>query len=460
MNILILGGGGREHALAWACAQHPAVDRVVAAPGNPGVAGVAECAAIDPCDGGAVVELAAAEAIDLCLIGPEAPLAAGVADRLREAGMAVLGPSAEAARIETSKAFAHEVCDAAGIATAAWTRFEDAAAAEAHIRTRGAPIVVKADGLAAGKGVTVAADLDTALTAAREALAQGPIVVEEVLTGEEASFFALCDGEEAIPFGTAQDHKRAWDGDRGPNTGGMGAYSPAPVLRGLEERVMTRVVRPLLAEMTRRGVPYRGVLYAGLMVDGDAIRVVEFNARLGDPEAQVLLMRLGAQAVDLMQACAEGRLAGERARWADDHALCVVMASGRLSRAPRARRADRRAGGPAGGLAAHGLPRRHGGGGRAGRQRRRPGARRHGARRQPGRVARRRLCDGGRDRLPGRPLAPRHRRARVREGRPDRLTRRLPASRPARAGRAPPVARRVRRRADRCAEARSRGREG
>ena len=328
MNILILGGGGREHALAWACAQHPAVDLVVAAPGNPGIARVAELAALDPTDPAAVVELAAAEAIDLCLVGPEAPLAAGVADRLRETGVAVLGPSAEAARIETSKAFAKEVCDAAGIPTAPWARFEDAAAAEAHIRAQGAPIVVKADGLMAGKGVVVAEDVEGAVEAARAMLERGPVVVEAVLTGREASFFALCDGEEAIPFGTAQDHKRAWDGDRGPNTGGMGAFSPSPVLAGLEGRVMAEVVRPLLAEMARRGTPYRGVLYAGLMVEGDAIRVVEFNARLGDPEAQALLMRLGAQAVDLMQACAEGRLAGERAHWADDHALCVVLASG------------------------------------------------------------------------------------------------------------------------------------
>ena len=328
MNILILGSGGREHALAWAAQAHPAADLVVVAPGNPGVEPLAERADLDILDPGAVAELAASEAIDLCLIGPEAALAAGVADRLREAGVAVLGPSAEAARIETSKAFAKGVCDAAGIATARWARFEDAAAAEAHIREAGAPIVVKADGLMAGKGVVVASDVVTAVEAARAMLAHGPVVVEEALRGEEASFFALCDGRDAIPFGTAQDHKRAFDGDRGPNTGGMGAYSPAPILEGREERVMEEVVRPLLAEMARRGTPYRGVLYAGLMIDGDAISVVEFNARLGDPEAQVLLMRLGAQAVDLMLACAEGRLSGERAHWADDHALCVVMASG------------------------------------------------------------------------------------------------------------------------------------
>ena len=326
VNILILGSGGREHALAWAAQQHPAADLVVAAPGNAGIARVAERADLDPTDRAAVVELAVAEAIDLCVIGPEAALAAGVADRLRGAGVAVLGPSAEAARIETSKAFAKEVCDAAGIATAAWTRCDDMAAAEATIAA-GAR-VVKADGLAAGKGVVVAASPEEALEAARMMLERGPVVVEERLAGREASFFALCDGEEAIPFGTAQDHKRALDGDQGPNTGGMGAFSPSPVLAGLEERVMEEVIRPALREMTRRGVPYSGVLYAGLMVEGEAIRVIEFNARLGDPEAQVLCMRLGAQAVDLMLACAEGRLAGERAHWADDHALCVVMASG------------------------------------------------------------------------------------------------------------------------------------
>ena len=327
MNILILGSGGREHALAWAAQQHPAVDLVIAAPGNAGLAGVAECAALDILDAGAVAELAVAEAVDLCLVGPEAALAAGVADRLREAGVAVLGPSAEAARIETSKAFAHEVCDAAGVATAAWARFEEARAAEAHIRAGRAPVVVKADGLAAGKGVVVAATVEEAVEAARAALERGPIVVEACLAGEEASFFALCDGQEAIPFGTAQDHKRALDGDLGPNTGGMGAYSPAPILAGREARVMEEVVRPVLREMARRGTPYAGVLYAGLMVEGDAIRVVEFNARLGDPEAQALMMRLGAQGVDLMQACAEGRLAGERAHWAEDHAMCVVMAA-------------------------------------------------------------------------------------------------------------------------------------
>ncbi len=338
MNILILGSGGREHALAWAVQAHPAADLVVVAPGNPGVEPLAERADLDILDPGAVAELAAAEAIDLVLIGPEAVLAAGVADRLREAGVAVLGPSAEAARVETSKAFAKELCDAAGIPTAPWARFEDAEAACAHIRREGAPIVVKADGLAAGKGVVVAPDEATALDAAREMAARGPVVIEALLTGEEASFFALCDGEDAIPFGTAQDHKRAFDGDRGPNTGGMGAYSPAPILERREERVMAQIVRPLLAEMARRGTPYSGVLYAGLMIDGGAganpdagggaISVVEFNARLGDPEAQVLMMRLGAQALDLMLACAEGRLAGERAHWADDHALCVVMASG------------------------------------------------------------------------------------------------------------------------------------
>lgn len=327
MNILILGSGGREHALAWAAQQHPGVDLVVAAPGNAGTARVAEAASLDILDAEAVAELAVAEAIDLCLVGPEAALAAGVADRLREAGIAVLGPSAEAARIETSKSFAKSVCDAAGIATAPWARFDNLGAAEARIRAAGAPVVIKADGLAAGKGVVVAEGVEEAVEAARALLAQGPIVVEGWLGGREASFFALCDGEEAIPFGTAEDHKRAFDGDRGPNTGGMGAFSPSPLLAGREGRVMDEVIRPALREMARRGTPYRGVLYAGLMIEGEAIRVVEFNARLGDPEAQVLLMRLGAQAVDLMQACAEGRLAGERAHWAEDHALCVVVAS-------------------------------------------------------------------------------------------------------------------------------------
>ncbi len=268
------------------------------------------------------------------IVGPEGPLAAGVADVLRAAGIAVLGPSAAAARLEASKGFAKEICDAAGVPTAPWARFEAVEPALAHVRARGAPIVVKADGLAAGKGVTVAETVAEAEAAVRGALggahgaAGASVVIEAFMIGEEASLFVLCDGEEALVVGTAQDHKRAFDGDQGPNTGGMGAYSPAPVLTAeVEARAMAEIVRPTLTEMVHRGTPYRGVLYAGLMIEDGAPRLVEWNCRLGDPECQVLAMRLGAQMLDLMLACAEGRLGEARVRWADDHALCVVLAA-------------------------------------------------------------------------------------------------------------------------------------
>jgi phosphoribosylamine--glycine ligase len=326
MNILILGGGGREHALAWAVSQNPKCDRLIVAPGNAGIADVAECARLDIMDPGAVVQFASDAAVDFVIVGPEAPLVAGVADALAAANVLVLGPSAAAARLEASKAFTKEICDAAGVPTARWRRFETPADAADHVRSTGAPIVVKADGLAGGKGVTVAATEEAAL-AALDTL-DGPVVLEELLTGEEASFFALCDGERALPIGTAQDHKRAFDGDEGPNTGGMGAYSPAPLVTpAVATRVMDEIVRPTLAEMARRGDAYRGILYAGLMIEDGAPRLIEYNVRFGDPEAQVLMMRLGAQALDLMQACAEGRLDEARVNWADDHAMTVVLAA-------------------------------------------------------------------------------------------------------------------------------------
>ncbi|KAF0676132.1 phosphoribosylamine--glycine ligase [Profundibacterium mesophilum] len=334
MNILILGGGGREHALAWAVMQNPKCDRLIVAPGNAGIAQIAECASLDTEDAGAVVELAEAEAIDFVIIGPEAPLAAGVADELRDAGLLVFGPSREAAQLEASKRFTKEICDAAGAPTAGWARFDSAAPAHAHIARIGAPIVVKADGLAAGKGVVVAETEADAIAAVDDMLggafggAGAEVVIEEFMTGEEASFFVLCDGETVLPIGTAQDHKRIGEGDTGPNTGGMGAYSPAPVMTdAVTQAALERIVRPCMAEMARRGTPYQGVLYVGLMIEEGAPRLVEFNARFGDPEAQVLMMRLGAQALDLMQACAEGRLAEMRVNWAEDHAVCVVMAA-------------------------------------------------------------------------------------------------------------------------------------
>ncbi|KGJ20402.1 phosphoribosylamine--glycine ligase [Paracoccus sanguinis] len=334
MNILILGGGGREHALAWAFRQNPKCDRLIVAPGNAGIAAIARCAALEITDGAAVVGFCEEQAIDLVVIGPEAPLANGVADSLRAAGIAVFGPSREAARLEASKAFTKEVCDDCGAPTAGWARFTDADAARAHVTARGAPIVVKADGLAGGKGVTVAMTEAEALSAIDGAFAGAfgdagtELVIEEFMAGEEASFFVLCDGATCLPIGTAQDHKRVGEGDTGPNTGGMGAYSPAPVLtEALQAQVMAEIVQPTIAEMARRGTPFQGVLYAGLMIEGGRARLVEYNVRFGDPECQVLMMRLGAQALDLVHACAEGRLAEMTVNWADDHALTVVLAA-------------------------------------------------------------------------------------------------------------------------------------
>ncbi|RMD93414.1 MAG: phosphoribosylamine--glycine ligase [Alphaproteobacteria bacterium] len=334
MNILILGGGGREHALAWAAMQNPKCDRLIAAPGNAGIAAIAECARLDINDGAQVAAFAVENSIDLVIVGPEAPLAAGVADALRAAGVLVFGPSAAAARLEASKGFTKEICAAAGVPTAAWARFSDPEAAKAYLRERGAPIVVKADGLAAGKGVVVAMSLGEAEAAVDEMFAGAfgaagaEVVIEEFMEGEEASLFVLADGEEMLEIGTAQDHKRIGEGDTGPNTGGMGAYSPAPVMTPqVTERALEEILRPTLAEMARRGTPYQGVLYAGLMVKDGAPRLVEYNVRFGDPECQVLMMRLGAQAFDLIHACAEGRLAEAKVNWADDHAMTVVMAA-------------------------------------------------------------------------------------------------------------------------------------
>ncbi len=334
MNILILGGGGREHALAWAVMQNPKCDRLIVAPGNAGIAQIADCAALDIEDGGEVVTFAEENAIDFVIVGPEAPLAAGVADRLRESGFLVFGPSEAAARLEASKSFTKEICDAAGAPTAAYGHFTDAAAAKSYVREHGAPIVVKADGLAAGKGVIVAMDESEALAAIDDMFsgafggAGAEVVIEEFMEGEEASFFVLCDGKNVLPVGTAQDHKRVGEGDTGPNTGGMGAYSPAPVMTAsVIEKALDRIVRPTMAEMERRGTPYQGVLYVGLMIRDGEPRLVEYNVRFGDPECQVLMMRLGAQAMDLMHAAAEGRLDQMRVNWADDHAMTVVLAA-------------------------------------------------------------------------------------------------------------------------------------
>lgn len=334
MNILILGGGGREHALAWAISQNPKCDRLIVAPGNAGIAQLAECASLDILDGAAVVAFCAEQAVDFVIVGPEAPLAAGVADATRAAGILTFGPSADAAQLEASKAFTKAICDACAAPTAAYARFTEAGPAKDYIRAQGAPIVVKADGLAAGKGVIVAMTEAEALEAIDDMFggefgaAGAEVVIEEFMEGEEASFFILTDGVDALPIGTAQDHKRVGDGDTGPNTGGMGAYSPAPVLTdAIAQAALDEIVLPTIREMSRRGMPYQGVLYAGLMIKDGRARLVEYNCRFGDPECQVLMMRLGAQALDLLQACAEGRLGEVRANWADDHAVTVVMAA-------------------------------------------------------------------------------------------------------------------------------------
>jgi phosphoribosylamine---glycine ligase len=334
MNILLIGSGGREHALAWAIATSSLCDRLFIAPGSPGTAQCGQNIALDVADHAAVAAFCRAEAIGLVVVGPEAPLVAGLVDDLTAAGVKAFGPTKAAARLEGSKGFTKDLCREFGIPTAAFSRFTEAEAAKGYVRERGAPIVVKADGLAAGKGVVVAVTVDEAV-AAVEAMFGGAlgeagaaVVIEAYLDGEEASFFALCDGERAVPFGTAQDHKRAFDGDRGPNTGGMGAYSPAPALTpALEARVMDEIIRPTLAGMRARGAPYKGVLYAGLMLTPEGPKLIEYNARFGDPECQVLMPRLKSDLVAAMLAACDGGLDRLDVRWSEDAALTVVMAA-------------------------------------------------------------------------------------------------------------------------------------
>lgn len=334
MNILILGSGGREHALAWAVKQNPKCDRLIVAPGNAGISALAECADLDIMDGAQIAVFCQENTVDFVIIGPEAPLAAGVADQLRDAGILCFGPSAAAARLESSKAFTKEICDAVDAPTAGYQSFDNLADAKAHIQHQGYPIVIKADGLAAGKGVIIAQDEAAANAALTDMFggqfgkAGASVVIEEFMEGEEASFFVLSDGETALPIGTAQDHKRAFDGDAGPNTGGMGAYSPAPVMDDtVTQRALTQIIQPTIDEMKRRGTPFEGVLYAGFMIADGHPRLVEYNVRFGDPECQVLMMRLGAQVLDLLLACAEHRLDAVQVNFADDHAMCVVLAA-------------------------------------------------------------------------------------------------------------------------------------
>ena len=334
MNILILGSGGREHALAWKIAASPLVERLYCAPGNAGIAQECELVALDLSDHAGVIGFCRANRIGLVVVGPEAPLCAGIVDDLTAAGIKAFGPSKAAAQLEGSKGFTKDLCRANAIPTARYQRFDAALPAKAHVRAQGAPIVVKADGLAAGKGVVVAGSIAEAETAIEDIFAGelgaagAQIVVEEFLEGEEASFFALCDGETAIPLATAQDHKRAFDGDKGPNTGGMGAYSPAPVMT--EEharRAMHDIVLPTLRVMKSLGMPYKGVLYAGLMITAEGPKLIEYNVRFGDPECQVLMLRLMSDLVPAMLACCDGILKSFDLRWYPDAALTVVMAA-------------------------------------------------------------------------------------------------------------------------------------
>jgi phosphoribosylamine--glycine ligase len=334
MNILLLGSGGREHALAWKIAASPLVTKLWCAPGNAGIAREAECVALDITDHPAVIAFCRANKVDFVVVGPDAPIAAGIVDDLNAAGFKAFGPTKAAGQLESSKNFTKALCRANAIPTAAYGHFTDADKAKAYIRAQGAPIVIKADGLAAGKGVVVAMTEAEALAAIDMMFGGGfgeagaEVVIEEFLQGEEASFFALCDGEHALALATAQDHKRAFDGDKGPNTGGMGAYSPAPVMtEAMCARVMDEMIAPTLRALSAMGFPYKGVLYAGVMVTKDGPKLIEYNARFGDPECQVLMLRMMSDIVPALIASADGQLKNFSLRWYDDAALTVIMAT-------------------------------------------------------------------------------------------------------------------------------------
>lgn len=334
MKVLVVGSGGREHALCWAIAASPLCDALYCAPGNAGIAADAECVPIGAEDFDGLVAFAKDNAIDFVVVGPEAPLVAGLVDRMTESGIKAFGPTAAAAALEGSKSFAKDLLAKYGIPTAAYRRFAEVDAAKAYIRAQGAPIVVKADGLTAGKGVTVARTVEEALAAAEDALsgrafgqAGAEIVVEEFMGGEEVSVFALCDGDSALMLAAAQDHKTAHDGDKGPNTGGMGAYSPCPVMTdALAAEIERTIVRPTVAAMKAEGRPFTGILYAGLMITAAGPKVVEFNVRFGDPECQVLLLRLRSDLLPALVAACDGLLDTFDLRWYDAVALTVVMA--------------------------------------------------------------------------------------------------------------------------------------
>lgn len=341
MRVLVIGSGGREHALAWALSASPLLTKLWVAPGNPGTALIAENVGIAALHTGRLVQFARDNGIDLVVPGPEGPLVAGLADAMAEAGIRCIGPTAAAARLEGSKAFAKQLCDAAAIPTALWEQFTDAEAAREFIRRRGAPVVVKADGLASGKGVVVAATVEEA-EAALDAIMRdrafgesgAAVVIEECLAGEEVSLFALCDGTDAVFLGAARDHKRLHDGDAGPNTGGMGALSPVP---GFDPAAaMDGFIRPALAEMARRGTPFRGILFAGLMLTADGAKLIEYNVRFGDPECQALLPRLRSDLLPALLAACDGELGRFDLRWNDGAAVAVVMAAPGYPAAPEA----------------------------------------------------------------------------------------------------------------------------
>jgi len=334
MRVLVIGSGGREHALAWKIAQSPLLTKLFIAPGNGGTGAVAENLPVDITDHAAVIALCEAHQIDFVVVGPDAQVVAGLGDDVRAAGFTCFCPSKAAGQLEGSKGFTKALCDEMGIPTAAYGRFTTEAAALAYVYTRGAPIVVKADGLAAGKGVTVAMSVEEAEEAIIDCFsgtfgeAGAEVVIEEFMEGEEVSLFVLCDGKDTLLLTTAQDHKRAFDGDIGPNTGGMGAYSPAAIMTDeLLAEVMDSVIAPTVKGLAARGTPYQGVLYAGLMLTADGPKLVEYNARFGDPETQVLVMRLKSDLLDLLHATATGTLAGKTAEWSDDVALTVIMAT-------------------------------------------------------------------------------------------------------------------------------------
>ena len=336
MKVLVVGSGGREHALVWKVSQSPKVKKIYSAPGNAGIAGLAECVPIEAEDITGLISFARTKAIDVTIVGPEGPLSKGIVDEFTKAGLRIFGPSGKAAEIEASKKFSKDLMKKYHIPSAEYSVFTDRASAEAYVREKGAPIVVKADGLAAGKGVIVAETVEEAIHALDLIMTQKAfgsagdcVVVEELLTGEEASFMAFTDGKTVVPMASSQDHKRVFDGDKGPNTGGMGAYSPAPVVtKRLERQVIENIMIPTISAMEKEGRLFKGVLYAGLMIRNNEAKVLEFNARFGDPETQPIMMRLETDLLEIIQAIIDGNLSKVNVRWRKESAVCVVIASG------------------------------------------------------------------------------------------------------------------------------------